>query len=510
MEVVRAEGNTNPNLVTVTKVELLNNGSTEVSPGGLRFAISGRAREDDAVWEIALIFKGADGQKLELVYKYEDSTSFWKPGTEGSTKSFSVTLPDNTGNQKYELDTVRLVSEGVFPAYTFYDRESDDNGYTNLFQGNLMNETEYEPIQFIYDGRADFTVRGSQASDTVAPIIQSLERIAPADGEQITPQTPITYRVNYVEEGSGLKNVQVAFKAGASWDSINSDFPNAYKGELTLTSRGRSLGDYKIEYIDIEDHSDNHVRYFWKIINGTETFGYEDYSLPNTEFVPVGDNFFVNDIETYSVVLPFYEGLKVTSVNMEADEDPNVDGKQLHAGQTYMAHVTVKNDGTQIANVDPTRLRVEWCGFGYGGSRELDAYGVGDKLTLGSGESASIQVPFTVNQYWPAVDLPLSSIYLNYNEEEYSWDMVYTADNQYFSGYNSEHKWVDTLHNTACSADFTVIPGEHMDMEAPVLGSLFATSESFKAPGRATFQMTMSGVEGAKLEYVMMMVFVSY
>lgn len=504
MEVVQAEGNTNPNLVTVTKVELLNNGSTEVSPGVLRFNITGSAKEDDTVTEIALIFKGTDGQEITLVYAYEDSTSHWKPGTEGSTKSFSVSLPDNTGNQKYELKTVRLVSTGVFPYYTFYDRQSGDNGYTNVFHGNLMNETEYEPIQFIYDGGADFTVRGSQSGDTVAPSIQSIERIAPEAGEQITPQTPVTYRVNYVEEGSGLKKIQVAFKDGNSWDTINHDFPAPYKGEVTLTSTYRVLGDYKIEYIDVFDYTDNYVRYFWKEINGTETFGYEKYS-PYYEFVPVGDDFFINDVEAYSVVLPSsYEGLKVTSVNMEADEDVNADGKQLHAGQAYTAHVTVKNDGMQSANVDPTRLCVEWRGFGYGGSRELESYGIGDQLTLMSGESADIQVPFTVNQYWPAVDLQLGSIYLNYNEEEYSWDMVYTADDQYFSGYNGEHKWVDTLHNTACSADFTVIPGEHMDTAAPVLGSLSATAESFKAPDRAMLEMKLSE-EGAQFDHILFM-----
>ncbi len=505
MEVVQAEGNTNPNLVTVTKVELVNHGSTEVSPGVLRFKITGSAKEDDAVTEIALIFKGTDGQEITLVYAYEDSTSHWQPGTEGSTKSFSVSLPDNAGNQKYELKTVRLVSTGVFPFYTFYERQSDDNGYTNVFHGNLMDETEFKPIQFIYDGGADFTVRGSQSSDTVAPIIKSIERIAPAAGEQITPRTPVTYRVNYVEEGSGLKKIQVAFKDGNSWDTINHDFPAPYKGEVTLTSTYRALGDYEIEYIDILDYTDNHVRYFWKEINGTKTFGYEDYSLPRTEFVPVGNDFFVNDLETYSVVLPSYEGLKVTSVNMEADEDTNVDGKQLHAGQTYTTHVTVKNDGTQSANVDPTRLHIDWFGYADGSSRELNAYGVGDKLTLMPGESADIQVPFTANKYWPAVDVQLRSIHLNFDEEADSWDMRYERDNQYFAGYNGDDKWVDTLESKACSADFTVVPGEYMDTDAPVLASILATSETFKTPGRATFQFKMSEEEGTKFEYVMIM-----
>lgn len=507
MGVVQAEENTNPNLVTVTKVELLNNGSTEVAPGVLRFNITGRAREDDAVTEIALIFKGTDEQEITLVYAYEDSTSYWKPGTEGSTKSFSVSLPNNTGNQKYELKTVRLVSTGVHPYYTYYERQLGDNGYTNVFLGNIMNETEYEPIQFIYDGDADFTVGGSQLGDTVAPIIQSIERIAPATGEQITPQTPVTYRVNYVEEGSGLRKIQVAFNNGSSWDTINHDFPAPYKGELTLTSWSRSLGDYEINYIEIMDYSDNKVRYSWQDVNGTKTFGYEEHTKQGYEFIPVGEDFFINGAEAYSVSLLSYEGLKVTSVKLEADEDTNTDGKQLNAGEAYTAHVTVKNNGTQNANIDPTQLRVSWMSFANSNSWNIEVYGVGDEQNLAAGESITVQVPFTVNKFWSALQFNLTSVYINFLEEEYRYDIAYEANNvqnrEYLCGYNSDWEQVDIVDNSACLADFTVVPSEYVDVEAPALESFTSVSETVKAPGRATLQLRMSDEKGAKFDHVL-------
>ena len=507
MEVVQAEGNTNPNLVTVTKVELLNNGSTEVAPGVLRFNITGSAKEDVTVSEIALIFTGADGQEITLVYAYEDSTSHWRPGTTGSTKSFSVSLPDNTGNQTYELTTVRLVSTGVNNLYTYYERQRDANGYTDMFYGDIMAETEYEPIPFIYDRGADFTVRGSQAGDTVAPLIQSIERIAPAAGETITPRTTVTYRVNYVEEGSGLRKVQVAFNNGSTWDTINKDFESPYKGELTLTSWSRSLGDYEINYIEIMDYSDNKVRYSWQDVNGTKMFGYEEHTKQGYEFIPVGEDFFINGAEAYSVALKPYHGLKLTSVKLEADEDTNTDGKQLNAGETYTAHVTVKNDGTQSANIDPTQLSVGWMSFANNNSWNSEVYGVGDEQTLAAGESITVQVPFTVNKFWPALQFNLTSVYINFLEEEYRYDIAYEANNvqnrEYLCGYNSDWEWVDTVDNSACLADFTVVPGEHVDVEAPVIESFTSVSETVKAPGRATLQLTMSDEKGAKFDHVL-------
>lgn len=506
MEVVRAEGNTNPNLVTVTKVELLNNGSTEVSPGVLRFGISGRAREDISVSEIELSFTGASKKVVTMSYRYEDSTSYWIPGTEGSTKQFSVSLPDYVGNQKYELTSVRLISSGSNHVYTEYRRENSASGYTDVFNGRLATEPLSEPIRFSYDRGADFTVIGSQPEDSVAPVIQSIERIAPAAGEPITPQTTVTYRVNYVEESSGLQEIEVAFHNGSSYDTFYAKFPIPYRGELTLTTTYRALGDYELQFIRIKDYAQKEVYYKWEEVQGNKTFGYLDDSLPRTEFVPVGDGFFINDAEAYSVVSPpAYKGLKVTSVNMVADEDVNADGKQLHAGQNYTAEVTVENDGAQSVNVDPTRLRIDWVGHSDDCARDLNAYGVGDKLTLMPGESENIQVSFTVNKYWPAVDVQLRSIYLNFDEDAYSWDIYYELQDQYFAGINGDDMRVDTLESKACLADFIVIPGEHMDTEAPMLATILTTSESFKAPGRATFQMTMSGVEGAKLEYVMMM-----
>ncbi len=508
MEVVRAEGNTNPNLVTVTKVELLNNGSTEVAPGVLRFNITGSAKEDVTVSEIALIFTGADGQEITLVYAYEDSTSHWRPGTTGSTKSFSVSLPDNTGNQTYELTTVRLVSTGVNNLYTYYNREKEAGEYTDVFYGNLM-ESEYEPIPFVYDRGADFTVRGSQAGDTVAPLIQSIERIAPAAGETITPRTTVTYRVNYVEEGSGLRKIQVAFNNGSTWDTINKDFESPYKGELTLTSWSRGLGDYEINYIEIVDYSDNKVCYSWQDVNGTKTFGYEEHTKQGYEFIPVGEDFFINGAEAYSVALKPYHGLKLTSVKLEADEDTNLEGKQLHAGETYTANVTVKNDGAQSVNVDPMKLRVGWMSFANNNSWDFDVYGVGEEQILSPGESATIQVPFTVNQFWSALKFNLQRVYINFLEEEYRYDIAYEANNvqnrEYLCGYNSDWEWVDTVDNSACLADFTVVPGENVDTEAPVLASLSSNSESFTAPGRATFQLVMSEEGKAKFEKILFM-----
>ncbi len=510
MEVVQAEGTTNPNLVAVTKVELVNNGSTEVSPGVLRFNITGSAKEDVVVEELALSFTGASGKEVTMVYRYEDSTSQWVPGISGSTKQFSVTLPDYVGNQHYELTTVRIASTGVDNLYTYYTRGRDGNGYTDVFYGNLMEELSYEPIQFTYDRGADFTVTGSQPEDSAAPVIQSIERIVPTSGELINPETDVTYRVNYVEEGSGIRHIEMAFNNGTAWDTYYRNFEAPYRGELTLTSWQRNLGEYEIQFIQITDYNNNQVRYCWDESNGAKTFGCEKLTPQGREFVPVEDGFFVNGADLYTAALPSYEGLKVTSVNLETDEDASTDGKQLNAGETYTAHVTVKNVGTQSANIDPTKLRVEWFCIGDNNSWDLGVYGEGEVQTLSADESATIAVPFTVNRFWSALDFNLRSIYLNFNEEEYIYDIAYEANNmqnrEYLCGRNSDYEWVDTLENSACLADFIVVPGENADTEAPVLASLSGISESFTAPGRATLQLVISEEGKAKFEKVLFMV----
>lgn len=511
MGIVLAEGYTNPKLVTVTQVELLNQGSTEVTPGVLRFQIAGRAQDEVEVTEIALMFTGENQNQITLVYSYEDSTSFWRPGTTGSAKQFSVMLPGAVGNQKFQLTGVRLVSTGVNNYYTYYHRPMTQNGYSDVLYGNLIESTGYDPIQFVYDKKADFTVIGSQSEDHVPPLIQSIERILPAAGETIDSETDITYRVNYVEEGSGLQKIQVAFYNGSNWDTCNKDFEAPYRGELTLTSWGRQLGNYEINYIDVIDYAQNQIRYSWREYNGVKTFGYEQYTLQGySEFVPVGEDFFINGADSYTAALPTYEGLKVTSMNVEADELASEEGRQLHAGTTYMAHVTVENAGTQSTTVDPTKLCVAWYGDANDNSWNPQAYGAGEIQTLLAGESTIIQVPFTVNRFWSALDFELQSISLNFNEEEYTFDIRYmldfTQNGECLNGYNNNGACVDVLDKSACQADYTVIPGAYMDTVAPVLASITSTAESFTAPGRATLQITMSDEGNAKFDQVEFMI----
>ena len=511
MGIVLAEDYTNPKLVTVTKVELLNQGMTEVTPGVLRFQIEGRAQEDVEVTEIALIFTGENQNQITLVYSYEDSTSYWRPGTVGSAKQFSVTLPGSVGNQKFQLTGVRLVSSGVNNLYTYYHRPMTPNGYSDVLYGNLMDSAGYDPIQFVYDKGADFSVTGSQTVDSVYPIVQSIERVLPVEGEIISTDTAVTYRVNYVEEGSGLQKIQVAFKSGSNWDTYNRDFESPYRGELTLTNRQRQLGHYEIEYIDIIDYANNQVRYSWQDYNGVRTFGHEEYDAQGRSvFIPVGEDFFINGAESYTAEMLSYEGLKVTSVNVQADELASEEGRELHAGQTYMAQVTVENAGTQSADVDPTKLCVGWYAYGDNNSWNSEEYGVGEIQTLAAGASTTIQVPFTVSQFWPELDFQLQSISLNYDEEEYTFDIRYMLDfnqnGEGFNGYNSNGSCVDVLAKSACQADYTVIPGAYMDTEAPVLSAITGTADLFTAPGRATLLITMSDEGHAKFNNVEIMV----
>ena len=440
------------------------------------------ATEDFEVYYMELEYRN---EKTGNIFTFSEDyyENPWSPTRDG-TNEISVKFSEYAPEGEYTL--VRLSIETYHGGITY--EEDEETLYLS------MHPVAIDVIwwNYQYHGEADCIITDSQ-TDTSLPEVTNIRMLS---GATICSGENIKFEVDYSEEGSGVKMINVTcfeIEGDATIIASVSDLEEGrYTGDGTIevtTDEFSEIypGKYEIGFVTIEDCSGN-IRDYQQ--TGAE--GLISYSEEEPLIV-------VPEIKEFEVQNTRSNGLKVKDMRIEGVSDKD----NLAAGDSFEVVVTIYNDIEKTVPVRP-----EWCFIRWfdlydweeDGSMEVTAEG--ERFTLAPGAQADLHFPVKISSYSETKTYILDQLSLNAQKNSGFTPCTWynagnnellgygsTADDPYNSGimevlpYNGEIDWAVTT------------PTSTPDNKAPIIESVTVNPLSTTAPGKIELEIKTKGEE---------------
>lgn len=422
---------------------------------------------------------GVGGIVLEYLCE-ESGKSFavslyeWNWRQEGNIYTFSVDLNEYCSVGAYKLSYIT-----IFDAkYT-----TEKNYYYDSELNKFIGESPEEG--FGYSGEADFKVTSAEKEDHVAPEVVSVKRITEGP---IYSDTNIEYEVKVTENGSGIKDINMEFYSTDSNKNMISfsTYSSIIQGDtITLSSPSHSVGNYKINHIEIEDYAGNIARYEIEK-NGTDIVGNIN-----------GEEKRVSVIDhTISVEFVKNNLPKIKSMRLEGVENPEA----MAAGDTFRAIFVLHNNNSESVKLLPERCEIGWDKEYAEDYFNRDyKYGVGRGVVIKPGETYEFCFTIPISEYAVASKRKLAYVdFAGYYANGKPFYMGYWNGGEQLTGVNNGGAEVDAIPYNG-EMDYNVITAEQPDTEAPIVESITIVEKTLKAPGPITFKIKTKGEEKAPI-----------